>query len=77
MEISTIGLQPLHFGVFKYYGYKDIKIINGGRKKWLIEDRPITKGIPQKKSWMTKNRELLAESGRVGWTVILILFACC
>lgn len=35
------------FWVFKYYGYKDIRIIDGGRKKWLIEDRPTTKDIPE------------------------------
>ena len=34
------------FWVFKYYGYKNIKLLNGGRKKWLEEDRPITKDIP-------------------------------
>jgi thiosulfate/3-mercaptopyruvate sulfurtransferase len=34
------------FWVFKYYGYHDVRIINGGRKKWLIEDRPISKDIP-------------------------------
>ena len=34
------------FWVFKYYGYKDIRIMNGGRKKWLEEDRPVTKDIP-------------------------------
>ena len=35
------------FWVFKYYGYKDVRIINGGRKKWLIEDRTISKDIPE------------------------------
>jgi thiosulfate/3-mercaptopyruvate sulfurtransferase len=34
------------FWVFKYYGYKDIRIMNGGRKKWLEEDRPVTRDIP-------------------------------
>lgn len=34
------------FWVFKYYGYKDIRLMNGGRKKWLEEDRPITKDLP-------------------------------
>ena len=34
------------FRVFKYYGYKDIKIMNGGRKKWLEEDRQIEKDSP-------------------------------
>lgn len=33
------------FWVFKYYNYPNIKLINGGRKKWLEEDRPITKDI--------------------------------
>ena len=35
------------FWVFKYYGYQDIRIMNGGRKKWLEEDRPITKDVPR------------------------------
>ena len=35
------------FWAFKYYGFKDLKLMNGGRKKWLEEDRPITKDIPQ------------------------------
>ena len=34
------------FWVFKYYGYKNIKLLNGRRKKWLEEDRPISKDIP-------------------------------
>jgi thiosulfate/3-mercaptopyruvate sulfurtransferase len=33
--------------VFKYYGYKDVRLMNGGRKKWLIEDRTMNKDIPQ------------------------------
>jgi thiosulfate/3-mercaptopyruvate sulfurtransferase len=34
------------FWVLKYYGYKDIRLINGGRKKWLQEDRALTKEVP-------------------------------
>jgi len=34
------------FWVFKYYGYKDVRLMNGGRKKWLVEDKPVTKDIP-------------------------------
>ena len=34
------------FWVFKYYGIKDVRIMNGGRKKWLEEDREISKDIP-------------------------------
>jgi len=35
------------FWVFKYYGYKDVRLMNGGRKKWLVEDRTVSKEIPQ------------------------------
>jgi thiosulfate/3-mercaptopyruvate sulfurtransferase len=35
------------FWAFKYYGFKDLRLMNGGRKKWLEEDRPITKDIPK------------------------------
>jgi thiosulfate/3-mercaptopyruvate sulfurtransferase len=31
------------FWVFTYYGAKHLKLLNGGRKKWIAEDRPITK----------------------------------
>jgi len=34
------------FWVFKYYGFKDVRLMNGGRKKWLEEERPIAKEIP-------------------------------
>ena len=34
------------FWVFKYYGFKDVRLMNGGRKKWLQEDRPLSKEIP-------------------------------
>ena len=34
------------FWVFKYYGYKDVRLLNGGRKKWLEEDRSLTKEVP-------------------------------
>ena len=30
----------------KYYGHADVRIMNGGRKKWLEEKRPLTKEAP-------------------------------
>jgi thiosulfate/3-mercaptopyruvate sulfurtransferase len=30
------------FWQLKYHGHKEVKLINGGRKKWLEEKRPIT-----------------------------------
>jgi len=35
------------FWIFKYYGHEKVKIINGGRKKWEIENRSYTKDEPQ------------------------------
>jgi thiosulfate/3-mercaptopyruvate sulfurtransferase len=35
------------FWVFKYYGAKDVRLMNGGRKKWIAEDRPLTKDEPK------------------------------
>ena len=34
------------FWVFKYYGFSDVRVVNGGRKKWIAEDRPLTKEVP-------------------------------
>jgi thiosulfate/3-mercaptopyruvate sulfurtransferase len=34
------------FWVFKYYGVKDVRLMNGGRKKWIEEDKPLTKDVP-------------------------------
>ena len=34
------------FWVFAYYGKQHVKLLNGGRKKWIAEDRPLTKDVP-------------------------------
>jgi thiosulfate/3-mercaptopyruvate sulfurtransferase len=31
----------------KYYGHKDARLINGGRKKWIEEKRPLTTEAPK------------------------------
>ncbi len=30
----------------KIYGHRDVRLMNGGRKKWLAEGRPITQHLP-------------------------------
>jgi thiosulfate/3-mercaptopyruvate sulfurtransferase len=35
------------FWVFTYYGATNVKLMNGGRKKWISEDLPLTKEVPQ------------------------------
>lgn len=34
------------FWIFKYYGVEKVVLMNGGRKKWLAEDRDVTKDLP-------------------------------
>lgn len=34
------------YWVLKYYGFEDVRLMNGGRKKWLLEERPLSKDIP-------------------------------
>jgi thiosulfate/3-mercaptopyruvate sulfurtransferase len=34
------------FWQLKYYGHKDVRLINGGRKKWLEEKRPLISDPP-------------------------------
>jgi thiosulfate/3-mercaptopyruvate sulfurtransferase len=33
------------FWVFKYYRYDDVRLLDGGRRKWLEEERPISKEV--------------------------------
>lgn len=33
----------------KVYGHKDVRIMNGGRKKWIEEGRPLTTDVPSVK----------------------------
>ena len=35
------------FWQLKYYGHKDVRLIDGGRKKWLAEKRPLTTDVPK------------------------------
>lgn len=34
------------FWLLRLYGHQDIKLMDGGRKKWLVESRPMTKDVP-------------------------------
>ncbi len=34
------------FWQLKYYGHNDVRIMNGGRKKWLEEKRPVSNDVP-------------------------------
>lgn len=34
------------FWILKYYGVEKVVLMNGGRKKWLAEDKEVTKEVP-------------------------------
>ena len=44
---DTLGIysSPRVWWLFKYFGHEKTFILNGGLKKWLKEDKPITKKI--------------------------------
>jgi thiosulfate/3-mercaptopyruvate sulfurtransferase len=35
------------FWLFAYYGHEKLKIMNGGRAKWIAEGRPMTRELPK------------------------------
>ncbi len=35
------------FWLFKLYGHEHVSLIDGGRKKWLAEERPLTTDVPE------------------------------
>jgi len=38
------------FWQLKMYGHKDVRLMDGGRKKWLAENRELTKDVPMPKA---------------------------
>src|SRR6058998_3729655 len=34
------------FWILKYYGHRDVRLLNGGRRKWLADKREITTQVP-------------------------------
>ena len=45
------------FWMLRYYGHNSVKIMNGGRQKWIDEGRPVTREAPQpeKRIYRAKN----------------------
>ena len=35
------------FWIMKYYGHEDVRIMDGGRKKWILEGRPVSMTDPE------------------------------
>jgi thiosulfate/3-mercaptopyruvate sulfurtransferase len=43
----------------KIYGHEDVRILDGGRQKWIDEDRPLTTDVPHRdaRQYMAKERD--------------------
>jgi thiosulfate/3-mercaptopyruvate sulfurtransferase len=39
-------IAAMAFWVLKVYGHEDVRLLDGGRQKWLSEKRAITRGTP-------------------------------
>ncbi|GJQ34113.1 MAG: sulfurtransferase [Anaerolineaceae bacterium] len=46
------------FWLLKLYGHKDVRLMNGGRKKWMDEGRPTTTEIPAAKPSAYRAKEI-------------------
>jgi thiosulfate/3-mercaptopyruvate sulfurtransferase len=49
------------FWQLKIYGHADARILNGGRKKWVLENRPLTKDVSKPKRSTYKSNSLNQE----------------
>jgi len=68
-DIKGIFSSPRVWWMFKYFGHKNVFVLNGGLKKWLKEKKPITdkktflkKGNFQSKvtnEWLINKKEVL------------------
>ncbi|HEY3259003.1 MAG TPA: sulfurtransferase [Pseudonocardiaceae bacterium] len=42
---------------FKLYGHEDVRLLDGGRKKWELDGRPLVKEVPQRRATSYVARE--------------------
>ena len=45
------------FWALSYYGVTNVRLMNGGRKKWIAEDRPLSKDVPHPPKGTSRARE--------------------
>ncbi|MDC0057157.1 sulfurtransferase [Alphaproteobacteria bacterium] len=67
-DVKGIFSSPRVWWMFKYFGHKNVFVLNGGLKKWLKEKKPVT----NKKTYFKKgnflsllSKELLVEKNEV------------
>ena len=52
------------FWLLKIYGHQDVRLMNGGRKKWLFEGRELTKEAPKSRPRATARPAPISRSAR-------------
>jgi thiosulfate/3-mercaptopyruvate sulfurtransferase len=54
------------FWLLRMYGHQNLKLMDGGRKKWLDENRPVTKDLPKPSatSYKAKDADLSLRANR-------------
>ncbi len=64
------------FWVLDAYGVPNVRLMNGGRKKWIAEDRPLSKEVPSpapgRASALPRNERLRAYLGDVRASLALV-----
>src|SRR5437870_7339059 len=56
------------FWVFKYYGVDKVVLLNGGRKKWIEEDLPVTRTCPHSRRRRSPRRSRTRRSASTSHT---------
>ena len=54
------------YWLFKFYGHRDVKLMNGGRKKWELEDRALTNDPPPSRPRNIRRRPQATGCARCG-----------
>lgn len=54
------------YWILKVYGHANVQLMNGGRKKWLAENRPVTQEVaaPEAKTYVAKEPDLSIRASR-------------
>src|SRR5690348_5320643 len=55
---------------FKLYGHRDVKLLDGGRKKWELDNRTLVKDVPSRPatSYTAHDQDRAIRAFRDGWS---------
>jgi thiosulfate/3-mercaptopyruvate sulfurtransferase len=56
--------------LFRLYGARDVRILDGGRQRWVVEERPLSKAVVEPAAVSSSPAPDLDPALRVGWREI-------